>query len=64
MRLFVDRDGRHFRCRNERDLVAALHRRASTKSATDRRFMQEMARRQMLNGHRYRTDTYKRFVGI
>jgi hypothetical protein len=51
------------RCRNERDPVAQMHRRATEKAATSQAFMQQLAERMSdLTGHRLRIDTHARFA--
>lgn len=63
MRHFIDRDGDHFFCRDERDLLEQIHRVAIVKHADDHAFMLAMAlRAELFTGHRYRTDTVENFV--
>jgi hypothetical protein len=63
LRHFVDREGDEYFCRDERELVAAMHARAFTKAADDRAFMRAMANRaELFTGHVYRTDSYVHFV--
>jgi hypothetical protein len=63
MRHFVDLDGGRYHCHDERELVAALHSRASTRSASDEAFMQAMAKRfEALTGRSHRTDSFENFV--